>query len=112
MASDSKLGRIFLGVGLLVTAGISLLYFNQAKLLYVPDYPIKYARDNPLGYRSPLDRQMKYQEITLKVDGPSGGQIPEEPVDGGQPMRQPVTYIPGVDTCIRGWYIYKDPNEA
>lgn len=77
----------------------------------MPDYPIKHTRDNPVGYRSPLDRQMKYQEVTLKVDGPSSAQVAEEPIEGDK-QRQPVAYIPGVDTCIRGWYIYKDPSEA
>ena len=67
--AEGKIGKIIVGFGLIVVTGMTLLYFNQAKLLYLPSFPIRHARDNPIGYRSPLDRGLKFQEITLKVDG-------------------------------------------
>lgn len=100
----SKFAKLAIGFGVLVTAGISLLFFQQDKLLYIPNYPIKHARDNPQGYRSPLDRQMKFQEVEIKVDGPT-----EPERDGVHKQLQ--TYVKGVDTVLRGWYIFKDPVE-
>jgi hypothetical protein len=43
----SKFAKLAIGFGVLVTAGISMLFFQQDKLLYIPNYPIKHARDNP-----------------------------------------------------------------
>jgi hypothetical protein len=66
----SKCTKVAFGLGLLFTAGLTMLYLNQSKILYLPQYPIQHARDNPYGYRSPLERGMKYQEVALKVSGP------------------------------------------
>ena len=52
---------------------------------------------------------MKYQEVTIKVDGPE----PESDEASQQTtgLNQPLTYKRGIDTCLRGWYIYKDTND-
>jgi fermentation-respiration switch protein FrsA (DUF1100 family) len=62
MAADTgKLIRNVVAMaGLFVVTSLSILYFNQEKLLYLPAVPIKHTRDNPIGYRSPMERQMRY----------------------------------------------------
>lgn len=47
---------------------------------------------------------MKYQEVTLKVSGP----VPSS----DETQRQTTTFVPGQDTVLRGWYIYKDTSET
>lgn len=82
------MSKLVIGLGVAFTASLAMLYVGQSKLLYVPDYPIKLTKDNPFGYRSPLERQMKYQEVELKVSGPV-------PAVDEQRRQQPVTYVQG-----------------
>jgi len=53
---------------------------------------------------------MKYQEVTLNMDKDKYADEKSEPNYDESTERSPVSYVPGVDTCLRGWYIFKDAD--
>eukprot|EP00753_Platysulcus_tardus_P020443 PLAT8056.2.p1 GENE.PLAT8056.2~~PLAT8056.2.p1 ORF type:complete len:298 (+),score=116.54 PLAT8056.2:1-894(+) len=66
----NSFGRTVGVIGLLVVAGLIMLYFNQGRLLYLPRMPGVPERpaDNPRGYRSPEEHGLRYEVINTKAD--------------------------------------------
>lgn len=44
-----------------------LIYLKQESMLFVPGSPIQFIHENPEPYKSPLIRQLSYEEVTVKT---------------------------------------------
>jgi len=54
--------------GFFLAIGLVMVYVMQDKMLYIPDAPnqaFRYPENNPRGYKSPSERNMLYEEVSI-----------------------------------------------
>ena len=68
--SCKELALKVIGIGsAFLVLSFGLLYTFQDRMLYIPDMPIRHIKDNPRHYRSPQERNIKYETISLAIEG-------------------------------------------